>query len=466
MSDFWKQCEGQAVNGEFRLLRVLGVGESGAVFLAEKDSGNSERDAKFAIKLLRESSSDAALQLARWKIAADISHPLLLKVFRFGRCQLSGQPLLFVVMEYAEENLSEILPQRPLSSAEVSEMAGPIVQALIFLHGKGLVHGHLKPANILAAGDHLKLSSDGICRTGDQVFGSKQSLYIAPEAVNGTAAPSNDVWALGVTLTEALTQSLPAWKLSGHEDPRLSKPLPPPFDVIVPRCLSYDAQRRWKLSEISKQLAGNGDSKPTPARDAAVEKTGPRKNFAAMRYTAAFVILIVAAALIGYAVMHRGGWNSTLNLSQSHPADLEERGPQGTETHSPSSASSTPRNPVAKTVAESAPPEGRTGGGSAASSQTGVVSRFLPPVPASARRTIHGRVHVSVNVKVDSDGNVRQSSLDSPGPSRYFARLALEASRNWKFAPAGDQSANSLRRWQLRYLFGRNDTTVAARQLD
>ncbi len=466
MSDFWKQCEGQAVNDEFRLLRVLGSGETGAVFLAERIGGNSERDAKFAIKLLRESSTDAALQLARWKIAADISHPLLLKVFSFGRCQLPGQALIFIVMEYAEESLSEILPQRPLSATEVSEMAGPIVEALMFLHGKGLVHGHLKPANILAAGDHLKLASDGICRAGDQVFGSKQSLYIAPEAVNGTAAPSNDIWALGVTLTETLTQSLPAWKLSGHEDPRLSKPLPPPFDVIVPRCLSYDPQRRWRLSEISKQLTGDGDSKSASARDAAAEKTGPRKKFATMRYTAAFVILIVAAALIGYAVMHRGGADSTLNLSQAHPADLEENGPQRTDAPSPSSASSTPGNPAAKTVAESAPPEGRTGGGSAARGQAGVVSRFLPPVPASARRTIHGRVHVSVNVNVDSDGNVRQASLDSPGPSRYFARLALEASRNWKFAPAGGQSANTLRRWQLRYLFGRNDTTVAARQLD
>lgn len=449
MTEFWKQCEGQIVNGEFRLLRALESGDSGAIFLAEK---NGEKDSKFAVKLLREASTDADLQLARWKMAAEITHPLLLKVFSFGRCQISGQAMLFVVMEYAEESLSEILPQRALTSAETSEMAGPIVEALMFLHGKGLVHGHLKPANILAAGDHLKLSSDGICRAGDQLFGSKQSLYVAPEAVNGTAAASNDVWALGVTLTEALTQSLPAWKSSGHEDPRLPKPLPAPFDVIVPRCLSYDPQRRWKLSDVAKQLNGNANpqpSKDSEKKDVDPEKTGIPKRFAATRYATIFGLVVLAVVLIGYGVVHHGEKNSVTNISQAHPADLEENGPQPMQSSPPPAPAAVPAENKAVS----------TGG------EQDVVQKILPTVPASARRTIHGRVHVGVKVKVDASGNVQQASLDSAGPSQYFARLALEASRNWKFAAADAQSENPSRQWQLHYLFGRKDTTVSIKQL-
>lgn len=447
MTEFWKQCEGQIVNGEFRLLRILEPGESGAIFLAEK---NGEKDSKFAVKLFREASTDADLQLARWKMAAEITHPLLLKVFSFGRCQISGQAMLFVVMEYAEESLSEILPQRSLTSAETSEMAGPIIEALMFLHGKGLVHGHLKPANILAAGDHLKLSSDGICRAGDQLFGSKQSLYVAPEAVNGTAAASNDVWALGVTLTEALTQSLPVWKSSGHEDPRLPKPLPAPFDVIVPRCLSYDPQRRWKLSEVAKQL--NGSANPHPAKEVIPENEPLQKPFAAVRYTTIFALVTLAAVLIGYGVVHHDEANSAGKVSQAHPADLEENGPQAMQSSPPPA----PVRSVAVATENKTVP---------AAGQQDIVQKILPTVPASARRTIHGRVHVSVKVKVDASGNVQQASLDSPGPSQYFARLALEASRNWKFAPSDAQSENLSRQWQLHYLFGRKDTTVSIKQL-
>ena len=70
--------------------------------------------------------------------------------------------LLYVVMEYAEENLSEILPQRPLSSAEARDMLPPVLDALAYLHGKGFVQGRLKPSNIMAVADQVKLSSDGL----------------------------------------------------------------------------------------------------------------------------------------------------------------------------------------------------------------------------------------------------------------------------------------------------------------
>ena len=59
---------------------------------------------------------------------------------------------LYVVMEYAEENLAQILPQRSLSPEEVKEMLPPMAETLAYLHQAGLAHGHIKPSNIHGGG--------------------------------------------------------------------------------------------------------------------------------------------------------------------------------------------------------------------------------------------------------------------------------------------------------------------------
>src|SRR5260370_6838854 len=82
-------------------------------------------------------------------------------MFEMVRWQLEKNAVLYVVMEYADENLSLVLSSRPLTAAETREMLPPGLDALRYLHGKGFVHGHLKPANIMATGDQLKVSTDG-----------------------------------------------------------------------------------------------------------------------------------------------------------------------------------------------------------------------------------------------------------------------------------------------------------------
>src|SRR5690606_25112814 len=64
------------------------------------------------------------------------------------------------------------------------------------------------------------------------------------------------------------------------------------------------------------------------------------------------------------------------------------------------------------------------------------VHRVVPDVPDSARRTIRGRVRVSVRVIVEKEGTVFAALAEEPGPSRYFERLAIEAAKQWTFAPA------------------------------
>jgi TonB family protein len=85
-----------------------------------------------------------------------------------------------------------------------------------------------------------------------------------------------------------------------------------------------------------------------------------------------------------------------------------------------------------------------------------VVHEQIPSVPHSARRTIHGHIKVAVLVNVDRSGNVTDAMLQNPGPSWYFARLARDAARKWKFAPADGQDS---RQWLLRFEFARGGTT-------
>ncbi len=85
-----------------------------------------------------------------------------------------------------------------------------------------------------------------------------------------------------------------------------------------------------------------------------------------------------------------------------------------------------------------------------------VLDQVLPDVSERARATIQGTVRVSVRVHVDAAGNVSDAGLDAPGPSQYFADLALNAARRWEFTPpeVGGRSAPS--EWLIRFEFSQS----------
>ena len=64
-----------------------------------------------------------------------------------------------------------------------------------------------------------------------------------------------------------------------------------------------------------------------------------------------------------------------------------------------------------------------------------MVQQVLPDVPQKARDTIQGTLRVSVRLHVDRSGSVTDAEFESPGPSKYFARLAMQAAKSWKFTP-------------------------------
>ena len=109
MPEAWNSWEGQVLNGEFHLRQYLGASEHSAVFLTEHCKQGLQ---KAAIKLIPADPQYAELQLSRWRQAAELSHPNLIQLFQMGRCQHGNKELLYLVMEYADEDLAQVLPDR------------------------------------------------------------------------------------------------------------------------------------------------------------------------------------------------------------------------------------------------------------------------------------------------------------------------------------------------------------------
>ncbi len=505
MTEAWKQWEGQLVNGEFHLRQYLGGSEHSAVFLTEHAAGKLQ---KAAIKFIPADPANAELQLSRWAQAAKLSHPHLIRLFQMGRCQVGDTNLLYVVMEYAEEDLSQVLPHRPLTSAEAREMLGPVLEALAYAHAKGFVHGHLKPANIMASADQLKLSSDGLLQMGEPTGRTlieppggplKPGLYAPPETAGGGSSPAGDVWSLGLTLVEALTQRLPAWErnasgVTSQGEPLLPQTVPAPFLDIARNCLRRDPRLRWTLAEIATRLesaspvsSSSVASSPAPVRPSPLRKIRttprPKRSVAKRRYMipALAVGLALAAMLVGPKLLNRRPQaqpapslaskqtpvqQKVQPKLQPLPAQkpLAQETPQSTQPavqktgdEKPSSrgAASAPASSLAGLEHEAA---AKTATGDRVPGE--VLEQILPDVSQKAKDTIRGTVRVSVRVSVDAFGSVVGTTLDSPGPSQYFANLALRAARHWEFAPAKAAGRNVSSEWILRFDFTQTATKV------
>jgi TonB family protein len=269
MSEIWKQWIGLSVDDRFPLRQYLAHTEHSAVFLT--DYADTE-NRKAAIKFISADTPGAEKQLTYWSHIAQLRHPGLLPIYHTGRCRITEMDLLYVVMGFAEENLAQILPQRPLTPEEAKQMLDPVVDALVYLHGKGLAHGHVKPSNILAAGDYLKLASDTVIPIGDPRAAQRDSdVYDAPENASKSIEAASDIWSLGQTLVETLTQQTAALPFNDDVDPAIPESIPQPFQDIARRSLRRNPKDRWTSSEIATRLGPQVVPTPAPAPPPAYE---------------------------------------------------------------------------------------------------------------------------------------------------------------------------------------------------
>jgi TonB family protein len=439
MTEVWTKWEGQTIDGVFPLRRFLSASDHSAVFLTEYKAQNLPNA---ALKLVPAIPALAQAQLSHWTAATTLAHPHLTRLFEAGRCQLGGREFLFVVMEYAEQTLSQILPQRTLTADEVREMLPPILSALAFLHSKNLVHGQLKPTNIVAVNDQLKLASDTVRPAGGPAATiARSSVYDPPEAKDHSFSAAGDIWGLGITMVEALTQQLPSWPDSKSDTASFPAVLPPTFVAIVRQCLSRNPANRPTVDEVAALVSIRKPRvREVPDRATPPEESPKRRLFLP---AIAVLALVVVAAWIGLHV-----FSSRTSLHQDAAPTAATQNPETSLSTPPGDSKLAPPRFVSRPADQPAQP--------LANKLPSVLHQEIPDVPRRNRDTIRGHIKVSVRVTVDSSGNVVDETLENPGPSKYFAHLATEAARKWKFAPAGNHDS---RKWLLRFEFTRGGTT-------
>ncbi len=421
--ELWKNWEGRVVDGKFPLQRWLGGSNHSAVFLTKRGSGEPQ---KAVVKLIASENLNQDAQLLRWSDAAKLSHPHLIQLFECGSCQLDDTRLLYVVMEYADEDLAQILPLRALAPGEISDMLEPTSQALAFVHRAGYVHGSIQPSNIMAAREQLKISSDGLRKTGERP--REFSAYQAPEVSTEGVSPASDAWSLAATLVAAFTQREPE---RNNSDVAVPEALPEPFREIASCCLRRDPRQRNTVTDILSRLQGG---KPTEARTTAPTSNAGRRPWIVVPLVVAALALLVFA---GREFLHR---------PPTPAAEIAPAQPQPTESNPPKAQPPAP-SPQKQTETRE-------------TTRGAVLHQVLPEVSRSAQNTIQGRVKVIVRVTVDTSGNVSQATLTSAGPSRYFANKAVAAARQWKFKPPQENGQPKASEWLLRFQFGRSSTQV------
>jgi eukaryotic-like serine/threonine-protein kinase len=440
---------GQVIDGKYPLIEWLGGSGTSGNFLTELDGLGSR---KAAIKLLL-SSPQAEDRFAGWKAAASLSHPHLARIIHYGRSEVDAGPVLYIVSELAEELLSQIIPERALSTEEARQMLSPVLDALGYLREVGYVHGHLKPSNILVVENDIKLSSDALIPIGKHAPELlTNDIHIAPEVATDPVAPPADVWSLGITLVEALTQQPPIWDAATDSEPVLAASIPEPFSQVARQCLQPDPSRRCSLSQIRALLEGKPKStfpkhpQTPPQAPHHDERLAAKPLPSRMPFLPLIIgLVLLAAIIIGFSIHTRKTIIAPLQTEstrQAPPAEPDSKAEQQQANPTPPPSPRPEAAPPVSSLTES-PTED-------------VVTRDVPEVPQRARNTIHGTVGVVVRVNIDSSGAVTNAEYATHGPSAYFARIALDSARKWKFKTPQQTD----RTWLLHYRFRREGVEV------
>ncbi len=327
--------------GPWRLVRRLGEGGMGDVWLAERAEGEYHQLA--AVKLVRAGWRPAEL-LARFRrerqLLARLVHPNIARLLDGGTTE-SGEP--YLAMEYVEgEPIAAWCRGRGLSLRQRLELFLPVCDAVRFAHANLVVHRDLKPANILVTADGRPVLLDfGIAKllahdeTDAALTQADDRLltpeYAAPEQLRGEpVTAATDVWGLGVLLYELLSGARPfrgaggtrteterrvletepappssalaARAAAGEPDARAVAPgaLRGDLDAIVMMALRKEPERRYpsaeQLGEDVRRWLGD---LPVRARP---ESVGVRMRKYVRRHRAG----VVAASLLGLSLLAFG----------------------------------------------------------------------------------------------------------------------------------------------------------------
>jgi eukaryotic-like serine/threonine-protein kinase len=282
---------GTTVAGRYKVIKLLGEGGMGQVYLAE----HSAIEKRIALKVLRAEyahKGDIVTRFQQEAISASrIKHPNVLDVFDFGQLE---NGCFYLAMEFLDGNdlADELQRSRVLTAPRALPIAMQICRALSAAHAKGVVHRDMKPENVFLqrTGDgeeivkivdfgiaQLKPSNEEaakesthrrLTRTG-MIFGTPE--YMAPEQASGKHADLRcDVYAVGIILYELFTGAVPftGETFLGVLTKHLNE-IPPPMRAVYPdlqisseleavvlRALAKDPSHRYQnMTELAHALA-------------------------------------------------------------------------------------------------------------------------------------------------------------------------------------------------------------------
>jgi len=204
--------------GAYKLLRILGQGGMGTVYLASRDDDLYQREV--AIKVMRGEFGRAPGMMLRFsserQILANLEHPNIARLFDGG---VTGDGTSYLVMEYVKGiSIDAYCLQKQLNTAERLQLFSTVCSAVDYAHKNLVVHRDIKPANILVTTEGVpKLLDFGIAKLLGPELTSTRTMdrmmtpeYASPEQVRGErVTTATDVYALGILLYEMLAGNRP-----------------------------------------------------------------------------------------------------------------------------------------------------------------------------------------------------------------------------------------------------------------
>lgn len=265
MTSSMPPAEGRLLGGRYRLGTLLGVGGVAEVYRAIDERLHRG----VAVKLFR---TDVAEQLHRhedeMRLLARLNHPSLVTVFDTGDDEVTGQP--YLVMALVEgATLADRLRNGRLAMDQVTEIGASVADALAYVHGQGLIHRDVKPANVLISNaGRVFLADFGIARMVDSAHVTQAGdvlgtpAFFAPEQVSGDpVGPPADVYALGLVLLESLTgrreydgTSLEVAMARLTRPPQIPAELPAGWRAVLTGMLVRDPADRLSAAQVSERL--------------------------------------------------------------------------------------------------------------------------------------------------------------------------------------------------------------------
>jgi hypothetical protein len=307
---------GQIIAERYRVVALAGKGGMGEVYRAE----DLKLGQVVAIKFLPETLSQDPAALSRFhaevRIARQVSHPNVCRVFDIGE----ADGVLFLTMEYVDgEDLASVVRRiGRLSPDKATEIARQICAGLAAAHERGVIHRDLKPANIMLDGaGKIRITDFGLAGIAASIQGAEiragTPAYMAPEQLAGKEVTvKSDLYSLGLVLYEILTgkrafeaATLPElMRLREESAPTspstLVRDLDPLLERVILRCLEKDpALRPASALQVAAALPG-GD--PLAAALAAGETPSPQMVAAAGEnagFTPRAGLAALAAMLLG-----------------------------------------------------------------------------------------------------------------------------------------------------------------------